>query len=1003
MNIFGNITSILNPVDTFLWKNEKQAITKQYIAPEVQQKPTMTLFSDEQKMFQKMKEDNLSDDQSFAMLKKRRADILWGNDITQDEKSILLRMQSDNVPVKQAVDMIQKRRKDQFQKKYDEANLLQKWAYNALSFAAGNLETVAKYGGNTLDFITGGQMGFWDQVKKMEQVTQSPEFDSTAFKVGTYLPDVAMAVSPIWGGYLAGSKWMTGLQWAKILSKEWAKNITQWLIWRSAVVGAWFGASQPILEKWSDATMGDIASWAWQWALVWAVASPVISKTLKYGKAGYYGWLEGAGKSISRDIKGGVQAITPSGANISTRANRFNANEIRDFKKMTGESPWEFATSRGMTKTGDDAVVEATNRWQASKDQADDALKAIQWRFKFTWEKDFLKTTLDDLDTRLTNTESPDLWRLKKLKSKYEDSGLTMSEINEIKRLYSNNYKYSFVDAGSESALRSRNLQDAVRKWQFKVAEENWLTNLKEINKTTQGWKTFADSLSKKIQGSSGNNAVSLTDWIALSGWSPENIALYLGKKLASSDTIKRWAIKLFSKQTKPSIIQASKADIQQSNFQKNVNRGVSGVGDNSGGKSLVRPVGLLQSPSGKATWAKNVRVNQPIEKSPIKNEWQVWKRPWTKPIVKPNTIKNESKVSEPVVVPKKIVNTPIEQKKSNIRSTEWSNDFVSYFQKDLWDNITKEWLLKFGFTEKQILDNTFDFLKSKDNKLWVSLEDLFAIAKKQKKPLTTPSNAKQQVSKPVSSDTIPEGTPKVIWLTENWWVKNVEPGKQVKYNQWDYYEPVRMALTQKDADIARFWALSKKQMKTSISENEKLEMAWIKGRLKMSNAELETRAQELREIAKLARSDKESVLVDLRNWELPEGYFKNVFWEIQKNPSNKKGGFIRIWSENPFAKNPYISWDFSPIKDLDSDALYRAIGTKDWDNIPKKVTLYRGIKSDKDFELFSWDFLTKNRKIAENFAWKNWRVKAFKVDTDDLYWSDFWYEEVIYKPSKNK
>lgn len=133
-----------------------------------------------------------------------------------------------------------------------------------------------------------------------------------------------------------------------------------------------------------------------------------------------------------------------------------------------------------------------------------------------------------------------------------------MSEINEIKRLYSNNYKYSFVDAGSESALRSRNLQDAVRKWQFKVAEENGLTNLKEINKTTQGWKTFADSLSKKIQGSSGNNAVSLTDWIALSGGSPENIALYLGKKLASSDTVKRGAIKLFSKKTKPSIIQAS-------------------------------------------------------------------------------------------------------------------------------------------------------------------------------------------------------------------------------------------------------------------------------------------------------------------------------------------------------------------------------------------------------------------------------------------------------------
>jgi hypothetical protein len=54
--------------------------------------------------------------------------------------------------------MIQQRRKDQFNKKYEEANLLQKGAYNTLAFAAGNLETVAKYGGNALDFITGGTM-----------------------------------------------------------------------------------------------------------------------------------------------------------------------------------------------------------------------------------------------------------------------------------------------------------------------------------------------------------------------------------------------------------------------------------------------------------------------------------------------------------------------------------------------------------------------------------------------------------------------------------------------------------------------------------------------------------------------------------------------------------------------------------------------------------------------------------------------------------------------------
>lgn len=73
---------------------------------------------------------------------------------------MLLKMQADNIPVKQAVSMIQKRRADQFNKKYEEGNLLQKGAYNTLAFAAGNLETLAKYSGNTLDFITGGTMGF---------------------------------------------------------------------------------------------------------------------------------------------------------------------------------------------------------------------------------------------------------------------------------------------------------------------------------------------------------------------------------------------------------------------------------------------------------------------------------------------------------------------------------------------------------------------------------------------------------------------------------------------------------------------------------------------------------------------------------------------------------------------------------------------------------------------------------------------------------------------------
>lgn len=129
MNLFDNILN--QSKNKFLgtqpsvpsipsFSTPKAPKTVNYTDPQVQQKPTMTLFSDEQKMFQKMKADNLDDNTAYSMLKKRRMDILGGNDITQEETDILKRMQADNVPVKQAVSMLQQRRKDQFNKKYEE-------------------------------------------------------------------------------------------------------------------------------------------------------------------------------------------------------------------------------------------------------------------------------------------------------------------------------------------------------------------------------------------------------------------------------------------------------------------------------------------------------------------------------------------------------------------------------------------------------------------------------------------------------------------------------------------------------------------------------------------------------------------------------------------------------------------------------------------------------------------------------------------------------------------
>ena len=83
MNLFDNIiqTSKNNflgtkPIvpSTPIFTTPQAPRTSSYVAPT--QKPTMSLFSDEQQMFQKMKADNLSDEQASAMLKKRRTDLL---------------------------------------------------------------------------------------------------------------------------------------------------------------------------------------------------------------------------------------------------------------------------------------------------------------------------------------------------------------------------------------------------------------------------------------------------------------------------------------------------------------------------------------------------------------------------------------------------------------------------------------------------------------------------------------------------------------------------------------------------------------------------------------------------------------------------------------------------------------------------------------------------------------------------------------------------------------
>lgn len=278
MNLFESIlkktSPIQNPVENFMsWftptKPTVQQATSTPTQP-VQQNQKPTLFADEQNAYNAMINDWLPEQEAISLVKKRREGLASGLKLTPIEATALRQMAQDGLSSEESLQLLAQGRalqkdaaKTDFEKKYAQGNLLQKGAYNALMLGAGATEKTLQYGWNILDFVTFWKLGFWEDVKKMQEVTKSAEFDSTAFSVGRALPDVAMAVAPIWWVWVAW-KWL------------------MWAVKTGAKVGAIYWWVNPILEKWGEATAWDITQGAMVWGaiggtipLVWAWLSKV--------------------------------------------------------------------------------------------------------------------------------------------------------------------------------------------------------------------------------------------------------------------------------------------------------------------------------------------------------------------------------------------------------------------------------------------------------------------------------------------------------------------------------------------------------------------------------------------------------------------------------------------------------------------------------------------------------------------------------------------------------
>ena len=283
--------------------------------------------------------------------------------------------------------------------------------------------------------------------------------------------------------------------------------------------------------------------------LTGGVASRVTKPIVKAGRetVGSVGRIasETADSLVGIVDKGttGIQKATSATLDptkIMQRVARISKGKQAAFEKQAGQSVGSYLVDNGIFGDIDEITTQLFDKFQKSRQVADDSLAKLKGNFKAKP----VETALQTLFERETRVSSPgalskDFARVRQLQQKYNAEGLNMSEINEVKRIYERNIKVDYLKSQNpEGVAKATSLDTALREWQFAQAEKLGLKNLNDINKNTRLSKQLLDDLGKEYAGSAGNNAVTLTDWIILSGLDPTAISAFIAKKSFSDKGI---------------------------------------------------------------------------------------------------------------------------------------------------------------------------------------------------------------------------------------------------------------------------------------------------------------------------------------------------------------------------------------------------------------------------------------------------------------------------------
>lgn len=385
-----------------------------------------------------------------------------------------------------------------------------KWISNAIGWVAKQFWADEA----RVDELVNSYQNYLDSDWSSEAIGADKE--SWTYKASKFLWDMWVVATWEWLAKNAIKAWLWGYPLITSATPLWVKAWVWALEWAVDMGLYSLQADNKLPSVW------DLALWAWIW-----VAAPMLWAAVKWVKKVTQKWATNLAEDILQNM------------------NRMTKWEQAEFFRMTWETVGKHMNDRWL-RTVEDSV----NYWQKSKWTVDNALSQIEWTFTSPELTQALEWVFVDGKKRLgwvveftKNTLSPYADRMAELAAKNRNGWLTMSEINEVKRMFEKAYKFNYwmIEKNAEKMATATNLDNQLREWQFKTAEENWFDNLRELNKETQAAKYIADKAWKWEKWVEWNNLLSLTDWITIMwAWvSPKSISSLLSKKIFQTPTVK--------------------------------------------------------------------------------------------------------------------------------------------------------------------------------------------------------------------------------------------------------------------------------------------------------------------------------------------------------------------------------------------------------------------------------------------------------------------------------